>query len=93
VSLRAWLLAVVAVTLVVGGALVLSGVVGFGTWLGFNALVILLAVLLERRGYAPRAPRGAVLRRTQERFVDPTTGKLVEVWEDPATGAREYRPV
>jgi hypothetical protein len=24
-------------------------------------------------------------------MLDPVTGQLVEVWEDPATGAREYR--
>ena len=28
---------------------------------------------------------------TGERFRDPTTGEAIEVWEDPATGAREYR--
>ena len=29
---------------------------------------------------------------TSEVFTDPTTGKSMRVWYDPATGEREYRP-
>lgn len=30
-------------------------------------------------------------RPTEERFMDPTTRKLVRVWMDPGTGERRYR--
>jgi hypothetical protein len=58
-----------------------------------NAGVLAAALVFERRGYQPRAPNPAALRPTGERFHDPTSGDIVEVWEDPGTGAREYRPV
>jgi hypothetical protein len=62
-------------------------------WLLFNAAVVLAAVLFERRGYQPTASNPEALRATGERFVDPTSNQLLEVWEDPLTGVREYRPV
>jgi hypothetical protein len=62
-------------------------------WLLVNSAVVLAALLFERRGYQPRAADPTALRPTGERFHDPTSGQLIEVWEDPATGAREYRPV
>jgi hypothetical protein len=62
-----------------------------GWWLLINAAVLAAALVFERRGYQPKAPDAAALIPTGERFHDPTSGELVEVWEDPATGAREYR--
>jgi hypothetical protein len=82
---------VAAVALAASLVLVASNVAP-GWWLLVNSLVLGLALLFERRGYQPRAPDQASLRPTGERFLDPTGGHLVEVWEDPATGAREYRP-
>ena len=58
-----------------------------------NAAVLAAALVFERRGYQPRAPNPAALRPTGERFHDPTSGDVLEVWEDPGTGAREYRPM
>ena len=81
-----------AATLVVSLVLVASGV-GPAWWLLVNSAVLAAAVLLERRGYRPQAPDPTALRPTGERFHDPTTGELLEVWEDPRDGAREYRPV
>jgi hypothetical protein len=41
-------------------------------------------------------PAGTALpgnfRRTDERFLDPSTGVLMRVWFDPATGERRYLP-
>ena len=34
---------------------------------------------------------GGAFKPTQEVFRDPTSGKMTRVWEDPATGSREYR--
>jgi hypothetical protein len=62
-----------------------------GWWLLVNAIVVAAALVFERRGYHPKAPNPAALHPTGERFRDPTSGEVVEVWEDPATGAREYR--
>jgi hypothetical protein len=90
-TLRSWLLLGVAVALVVSLMLVRQGVAP-GWWLLINSAVLAAALVFERRGYRPRAADPAALRRTGERFHDPTTGELLEVWEDPHTGSREYRP-
>jgi len=37
------------------------------------------------------ASAGASLKPTGEVFKDPTSGKMTRVYEDPATGKREYR--
>ena len=55
--------------------------------------VVLAAVLFERYHYQPTVAHPERLRPTGERQVDPTTGVLLEVWEDPTTGQRDYRPV
>jgi hypothetical protein len=62
-----------------------------GWWLLVNAAIVGGALIFERRGYQPKAPDPTALRATGERFRDPTSGELVEVWEDPRTGVREYR--
>jgi hypothetical protein len=38
-----------------------------------------------------RGHRQGAFKRTDEIFKDPTTGKLTRVFEDPETGARQYR--
>ncbi len=95
-TLRQGLLLAAAVSLI--GAVVLvvfgsGGVRGIGVYLAVEAAVLLAFVLLERYRYRPRAKNPSALRPTNERMIDPVSGQLVEVWEDPATGAREYRPV
>jgi hypothetical protein len=82
---------IVALALVASLVLVSKGILP-GWSLLINAAVLGTALLFERRGYHPRAADPAALRPTGERFNDPTSGELVEVWEDPQTGAREYRP-
>jgi hypothetical protein len=90
VTLRSGLLLAVGVLLVVSLVLVGANLLP-GWWLLFNSAVLAAALVFERRGYHPQAPRDARLQPTEERFIDPTTGELTEVWEDSATGAREYR--
>jgi hypothetical protein len=69
-------------------------------FLGIGALppiiagvVLLLGTLFEGR-YRPRV-RGTASdwQATGERFVDPGSGKLVDVYYDPKTGERQYRNV
>ena len=62
-------------------------------WLLINAAILAAALLFERSSYEPKASNPSALRPTGERFDDPTTGERIEVWEDSATGAREYRPL
>jgi len=55
-------------------------------------LVLVLGLLFERWRYKPLADRspGPDWQRTDERFVDPETGKLVTVYFHPAAGERRY---
>ena len=74
------------------GMLLVARGVTPGWSLLINAVILAAVLLFEPRGYHPTAARPTALRPTGERFRDPTSGELVEVWEDPGTGAREYRP-
>lgn len=59
--------------------------------LGIVGLLILIGTLLERRYRGRRsAPEAAGWQSTGERFVDPTSGKLVEVRYNQQTGERAY---
>lgn len=94
------------VILCVSALLVLGGVVALARWgHGWAPIVmgalIAASVLLEGRyrgpaGKAPdrgnRAPDRANWQRTGERELDSETGRIVEVWFDPATGQRHYLP-
>ena len=93
-TLRGGVLLVASVSLVAGALLVALAAGGarvFGIYLLVEAAVCFLFVLFERSRYAPKASRPAALRPTGERSIDPVSGELIEVWEDPATGEREYR--
>jgi hypothetical protein len=57
-------------------------------------LVLLLAVVFERWRYAQRSGTDVgEWQETPERFVDPESGKLMQVLYQPATGERRYVPV
>ena len=63
-----------------------------------EALVVALAVALSLwRSHRRRHPRPVALppgfERTEERFVDPTTGVTQVVWFNPQTGERRYQPL
>jgi hypothetical protein len=81
--------------LVVGAIL---GICGIALWLNgggpfllvFAAIVLITALLEPIYGRANGAPRGIGWRPTDERFIDPESGKLVTVWFDPASGERRY---
>ncbi len=60
-------------------------------YLAASGVVLAGAILFERRGYRPRVDRArGRWQPTGERFVDPTTGKLMEVRYNPDTGERDY---
>jgi hypothetical protein len=54
--------------------------------------LLTLAILLERVFYKPlqSKPPGGEWVRTTERFVDPDSGKTVDVFHNPSTGERQY---
>lgn len=60
--------------------------------LAIYAAVIVFAVVgyfVWDRRY--RGHKEGAFKPTDEVFKDPTTGKLTRVYEDPKTGARQYR--
>ena len=80
------------------GAAVLLFVVHATLWLvvylAVNGVILVSAVLLERQRYRTRVDRTqGYWQPTGERFVDPTTERLMEVFYNRATGERDYREV
>ena len=80
------------------GAAVLLLVVHATLWLvlylAVNGVILVSAVLLERKRYRMRVDQTqGDFQPTGERFVDPTSQRLIEVFYNPATGEREYREV
>lgn len=83
-----------------------SGAVANGLWAILIGGAAIVAVALERSRYRseaaerstdqpgpgggePSAP-GAPFRPTEERFVDPTSGRQLRVYVNPANGERRY---
>ncbi len=61
-------------------------------YLAVNGLLIVGGILFERRGYRARIDRTrGKWQPTGERFMDPTTGRIVEVYFNQQTGERDYR--
>jgi hypothetical protein len=80
------------------GAAVLLFVVHTTLWLALylavNGVILVSALLLERKRYRTRGDQTqGDFQPTGERFVDPTTQRLMEVFYNRATGEREYREV
>ena len=82
--------------LAVVGAIVLAlaGVItGLVFYLFVNGAIVIAALLFERGRYRPEVSQDGPWQETAERFVDPTTGRLMKVRYNPQTGARDYVPV
>jgi hypothetical protein len=86
------LVIVLGVALASGGvALMLHGPRPAGLYLLVLGVTVLLGTLLERWRYRPVAPRASAgWKRTDERFLDPTTGRRITVYYDAASGERHY---
>jgi hypothetical protein len=57
------------------------------------AVLILIWLLFRSGGYKRRpleSPPGPGWERTTERFVDPKTGEILDVWFCPTSGERAY---
>jgi hypothetical protein len=89
-TLRRALLGLGVLALLAGLLLVARGAFALGgVQLILLGAVLLLGVLLEAGRYRARARPGR-WERTAERFVDPTTGRTMEVLYDRETGERQY---
>jgi hypothetical protein len=61
-------------------------------YLAINGLIIAGGILFERSSYRSTADRTqGKWQPTGERFNDPTSGKIIEVYYNPQTGQRDYR--
>jgi hypothetical protein len=82
------------VVLALGAYLCTKGVALGGIQALVGGAVIVLATLFERWRYKNKnASVDGEWQPTGERFVDPETGKHVEVLYDPQSGERRYRPI
>jgi membrane protein implicated in regulation of membrane protease activity len=88
-----WILIGIAILyLAIGAILLIAGLSGWlVAWTVFEACILLAALLLERWRYRPPINRrSGKWERTGERFVDPATGRVTEVFYNPDTGERDY---
>lgn len=94
--LRAAVLLFATALTVIGVVLFIEGVTVPGIQAGGIGILLILGTLFERWRYIQsdegRGNEASDKRwkSTGERVTDPTTGKIVEVMYDPATGERRY---
>jgi hypothetical protein len=80
--------------LVLGAYLCTKGVVPGGIQTLVAGLLFILGTVFERWRYNNKnASSDGDWQATGERFVDPETGKNMEVWYDPRSGERQYREI
>jgi len=80
-------------------ALCFAGIIGaltghFIAWfVAFEAAAAAGLIVFERSRYRSRIPESvrAGFEPTDERFIDPTTGRETVVYFNPQTGERDYR--
>jgi hypothetical protein len=88
--LRVALLVFAGVAAVVGAFLLFAGRIAPGAYVFGLGVLILIGTVFERRYRANDGQPGAGWQPTGERFVDPQTGKTVQVFYHPQTGERRY---
>jgi hypothetical protein len=92
-----WVIIGYGLLYLVGAAVLLLVVhtsVFLAVYLAVNGLILVSAMFFERQRYRSRVDRTqGGFQPTGERFIDPTTEQLMEVFYNPATGEREYREV
>jgi hypothetical protein len=89
--LRAVVLGFATLLSAIGVFLMLKGVTGPGVQALGVGIVIILGTLFERWRYTQSGRHlNGRWQPTGERFADPSTGKDMEVFYDPASGERRY---
>ena len=77
--------------IVAGILLAVHATIVLVVYLAISGFLIVGGILFERRGYSSRVDRThGKWQPTGERFTDPTTGRVVEVYYNPQTGERDY---
>jgi len=89
-----WVLIAYGVLCLIGAVVLLAA--GVTTvlviYLAINGILIAGGILFESSGYRSKVNRmQGQWQPTGERFNDPTTGQVVEVYYNPQTGERDYR--
>ncbi len=90
--MRLLLLACGIALLIFGLVALIFGAFGWALWLlGVGAFVV-VGTAFERTLYKPLRTKspGPGWTRTKERFIDPQTGKTVEVFYNATSGERQY---
>jgi hypothetical protein len=89
--LRTVVIAAAAILTCVGIGLIAYGVHTPGWQVLVMGLIVLIGTLFERWRYRhiEEPPKGD-WQRTEEQFIDPSSGDPVEVMFDPRTGERRY---
>jgi len=65
-----------------------------GIVLAIEGALLIVGIVFERGRYRPEVKsEEGPWNRTGEKFIDPTTGKQMEVVYNPETGERDYREV
>ena len=89
--LRNVVIAVSAILTCVGIGLIACGVYAPGWQALVTGVIVLIGTLFERWRYRRiEVASNGRWQRTDEQFIDPTTGDPVEVMFDPRTGERRY---
>jgi hypothetical protein len=89
--LRTVVIAVAAIFTCVGIGLIACGVHVPGWQVLAIGVIVLIGTLFERWRYRNiEEPQNGNWQRTDEQFIDPSTGDPVEVMFDPRTGERRY---
>ncbi len=92
--LRRVLLAIGVAGLLAGVGCLAAGLSAPGLQLTVGFGVLTAGLAFERWRYVRSGDRSwGPWEATGERFVDPTTDRLIEVYYNPETGERDYRPV
>jgi hypothetical protein len=89
--LRTFVIATAAILTCIGIALIACGVHAPGWQALILGAIVLIGTLFERWRYSRiEQPPAGQWQRTGEQFIDPSTGKPVEVVFDPRSGERRY---
>jgi hypothetical protein len=93
VTLRTGVLCAALALCIAASAAAFAGHVG-AWFFAFEAAAAAALILFERSRYRSRGRTvaGAGFEPTNERFIDPSTGRETVVYFNPTTGERDYRP-
>jgi len=88
--MRTALLLLAGIAALAGAALLVGGLIVPGAYALGLGLLVVIGTVFERRYRANDPQLGAGWEPTGERFVDPQTGKTVQVFYHPQRGERRY---